>query len=121
MSIKISGKIIAALPEQGGVAKSGNNWRKREYVLETADEKYPKKIAFTVMNDNIDKFGLAVGQSVEVEADIDSREFNGRWYTTVQAWKATIVGAAPQAAQSAPSQTPPPPAGGAPKQDDFPF
>lgn len=104
MSNKISGKIIAALPEQGGTSKSGTAWRKREYVLETLEEKYPKKIAFQVMNAKIDEFGFAVGQIVEIEFDIESREFNGRWYTNVNAWKGEVKTAA--APQAAPQPTP---------------
>ena len=43
--MEISGKIIAALPEQGGTSRTGNPWKKREYVLET-QETYPRKVAF---------------------------------------------------------------------------
>ena len=43
--MEITGKIIAVLPEQGGVSKNGNEWKKQEYVLETHDQ-YPKKVCF---------------------------------------------------------------------------
>ena len=44
--MEVKGKIIVALPEQAGVSKAGNNWKKKEYVLET-QETYPKKIHFS--------------------------------------------------------------------------
>lgn len=87
--MKLEGKIIAALEEKGGVAKSGKEWRIREYVIETND-KYPKKCCFSVMNQNIDNFGLKVGQDVDIEIDIDAREWNGRWFNSITCWKAAL-------------------------------
>lgn len=86
--MQIKGKIIAAHPEQSGTSKSGKPWRRREFVLET-QEQYPKKIAFVVMNERIDQFNLQAGAGYTVEVDAESREFNGKWYTTLTAWKST--------------------------------
>lgn len=126
MSIKIKGRIITALPETSGVSKAGNAWRKREYVLETEGQ-YPKKIAFSVMGDKIDSLNLSVGQVTEIGVDIESREYNGRWYTSVSAYSATIEQGAPAPAQqpqyTAPTPTPPYTAGTSAldKNDDLPF
>lgn len=92
MSVKVKGRIVAALPETSGTSKSGNVWRKREYVIETGD-KYPKKIAFSVMNDNIEKCNLQFNEEVEVDLDIESREYNGKWYTSCAAWGVTRAAA----------------------------
>ena len=78
--MEITGKIIAALPEVSGVSRSGNAWKKKEYVLET-QETYPRKVHFTCFGDNADKIVLSVGQTATVSFDIESREYNGRWYT----------------------------------------
>lgn len=124
MSIKIKGRIVTALPEVSGVAKNGNPWRKREYVLETEGQ-YPKKVAFSVMGDKIENLNLAVGQSVEVSVDIESREYNGRWYTSVSAYASTPIQAAqPQAQPQYNAPAPPPPYTSAPagaKEEDLPF
>ena len=45
--MEIKGTIIAALPETSGVSKAGNQWKKKEYVLENTDSQYPRKVAFT--------------------------------------------------------------------------
>lgn len=87
--MEISGKIIVALPPQGGVSKSGNEWSRQDYVIETND-KYPKKIAFSVMNDNIMNFGLTVGQNVDIQIDINASEWKGRWFNSITCWKATL-------------------------------
>ena len=83
--LEIKGKIIEILPEKSGQSANGE-WRKQEYVLET-DSNYPKKICFMAWGDKIGEFNLKQGDSVEVSVDLESREYNGRWYTDVKAWK----------------------------------
>jgi hypothetical protein len=83
--MEISGKIIAVLPLASGQGKNGT-WRSQDYVLETADQ-YPKKVCFNLFNDKIDQFPVAIDDLVNVSFDIESREYNGRWYTTIRAWK----------------------------------
>jgi hypothetical protein len=84
--MEINGKIIQSLPEQGGKSKTGNSWRKQDFILETQAE-FPKKICFSIWGEKIDQFKVQEGEYVIVHIDIESREFNGRWYTDVKAWK----------------------------------
>jgi len=69
--------------------------------LETGDQ-YPKKVCFNLFNDKIDQFPLAIDDQVNVSFDVESREYNGRWYTTVRAWKIEkgAVAAAPMASSA---------------------
>lgn len=85
--MEISGKIIAVLPLQSGTSKAGRAWKKQEYVLETQDT-YPRKVKFDFFGDRVDQYPLAIGDDVTVSFDIESREFNGRWYTDIHGWKA---------------------------------
>ena len=87
----IKGKIIQKLPPQSGVSKSGTAWNKQEYVLETLDS-YPNQIKFDFFGDKANDNILMVGDIVTVSIDIESREFNGRWYTDIHAYKAIIEG-----------------------------
>ena len=84
----IEGKIIQVLPLQGGVSKtSGKEWALQAYVLETL-ENYPKKVHFEVFGDDRIKANPCdVDDIVSVDFDIESREFNGRWYTSIRAWR----------------------------------
>lgn len=91
--MEIKGKIIAVLPEQSGMSKAGNAWKKREYVLETI-ETYPKKVHFDFFGDRADQYPLAIGDVINLSFDIESREYNGRWYTSIRGWKAEKEGAA---------------------------
>ena len=83
--MEISGKIIELLPEKSGQSTNGG-WRKREYVLET-EAQYPKKNCIMAWGEKIDQFEIKQGERVKVSVDLESREYNGRWYTDVKAWK----------------------------------
>ena len=89
--MEINGKIIELLPEQSGESANGA-WRKQQYILET-DSQYPKKICFMVWSDKIDELAIKQGEDLSVSIDIESREYNGRWYTDVKAWQVTRVDA----------------------------
>jgi len=74
------------MPLQSGQGKNGP-WKKQDYILEIPSEKFPKKVCITLWGDNIDKFNLREGNNVTASIDVESREFNGKWYTDVKAWK----------------------------------
>lgn len=99
--MEITGKIIAVLPEQGGVSKNGNEWKKQEYVLETHDQ-YPKKVCFQLFGaDRIAQAAIQPGEELTVSFDIESREYMGKWYTNINAWKVERPAAAPMNAAPA--------------------
>ena len=83
--MEIQGKIIVVLPERSGVSQRGNQWRSISYVLET-QEQYPKKLAFDVTNEKIDQLNIQLGEILTVQFDINAREYNGRWFNSVNAW-----------------------------------
>jgi hypothetical protein len=69
----------------------------REFVVTTPDEKYPQDILFQTINDKMAVLeSLGVGQQVEVSYNVRGREFNGRYYNTLDAWKVQIIGQAAQ-------------------------
>ena len=84
--MELSGKVIQKLPEVGGNSKSGNAWRKQEFILETGGQ-YPKKVCVSLWGDKIDQFSINAGENVTLSIDVESREYNGRWYTEVKAFK----------------------------------
>lgn len=111
--MEVVGKIIQVLPAQEGVGRNGNPWKVQPYVLETL-ENYPRKVHFEVFGeDRIKQNPCDIDQLVTVSFDIESREFNGRWYTSIRAWKiqqgdTTQTGAQPAApAPAAPAQAAP--------------
>lgn len=124
--MELSGKVIAVLEPRSGTSKSGNPWKVQEYVLETHDQ-YPRRMCFDVFGeDKITQFNIQIGEELNVSFDIDAREWQGRWFNSIRAWKVERV----NANQSAPVATdvPFPPAPAAPvdfsssdEKDDLPF
>lgn len=88
--MEITGKIIQMLPMQTGAGRNGADWKKQEFVLETNDQ-YPKKVCIGMWGDKIDQFNIQPGEDVTVSITVESREYNGKWYTNVQAWKVDRV------------------------------
>lgn len=89
--MQITGKIIAVMPIKTGITKKGTEWKSQEYVIETTRERYPKKMMFSVWNENIPAFALEEGMDVEISFDIDATEWNGKWFNNITCWKATPV------------------------------
>ena len=106
------------LPLQSGTSQAGKEWKKQEFVVET-HEQYPKKICMHLFGDRVDQYPVSEGEEVSVNFDIESREYNGRWYTNINVWKLDKVNDnAPSA-----SMTPPPAPEFEPQADtdDLPF
>ena len=108
--------IIKDLGETGGISKAGNQWKKHEWVLETLGN-YPRKVKFHVFGDRADTITFEMGKSYVISIDIESREFNERWYTDVSAFAARpsdqqMAPQAPAAGQPANPYNNPQPAAG---------
>ncbi len=112
--MEIAGKVQQILPLVTGQGRNGE-WRKQEFILET-EGKYPKSVCISLWGDNIDNAHLREGEEVKAMIDISSREYNGRWYTEVRAWKVEKAGSqAPQEDQNQYIDVP------AEEDDDLPF
>lgn len=105
MALEITGKLIKKLPVQSGTSTKGE-WKKQEFVLET-QESFPRKICMNVWGaDKVDEFaGYGEGEILKVSVNIESREFNQRWYTDVRAWKIERIAEGGQGQPSRPQAT----------------
>ena len=124
--MELQGKVIAVLPERSGVSARGE-WKTQDYVIETHDQ-YPRKMVFNVFGaDRIAQFAIKAGEEITVSFDIDSHEYQGRWFNSIRAWNIQrIDAAASQAASPVPAadaQAPFPPAAQTEEEsaDDLPF
>ncbi|MFI5220703.1 MAG: DUF3127 domain-containing protein [Bacteroidia bacterium] len=87
MALDITGKIIQIMNETTGTSKTGNAWTKQEFVIETYD-KFPRKVMMSVMGDKVQELKkFKVGDEVKASLNIESREWNSKWYTDVRAWR----------------------------------
>ncbi|MBR1712063.1 MAG: DUF3127 domain-containing protein [Alloprevotella sp.] len=112
----ITGKIITALePRSGTSARSGQEWKSQEFVIEWMENQYPRHCCFRVFGaDRLAQLNLQVGQEYTVSLDIDAHEYNGRWFNDINCWRAIAPQAgapapAPAATQAAPAPTAPAP------------
>jgi hypothetical protein len=92
--MQLTAKLIQLLPLQTGTGKNGE-WRKQDVIVET-DGQYPKKVCISIWGDKIDSSQLVVGNMITIDFDLESREYNGRWFTDVKAWKVSSQGEVPR-------------------------
>lgn len=88
-------KLIQINEPVTGEGKNGT-WKRQEFIFET-ESQYPRKICVSVWGDRAiqDPSIMQIGNVLNVAFDLESREYNGRWYTDVRPWRITLPGAAP--------------------------
>ena len=85
--MEIQGTLKQILALESGETKSGKAWQKQTIIVET-QETYPKLIAIEVSEKAISRLqDYQIGHTITCSINIESREYNGRWFTSVKAWK----------------------------------
>lgn len=85
-NIVLEGKIIKKLDVQEGVSTRGA-WKKQDFIIETS-EQYPKKVCISCWNEKTDELAqYQLNDALKVSVNIESREYNNRWYTDIKAWR----------------------------------
>jgi hypothetical protein len=85
----LEGKVIKLIDVKEGTSKtSGKDWKLAQYLIDTTtNEQYPKQVVVEVFGeDRIDELSLIPDEQVKLNVEAESREFNGKWYTSVRAW-----------------------------------
>ena len=93
MEIKVVGTVEKLMPISKGVSSTGREWVKQDIVMSMANGQFVKHLAATVMGqERIDNFKLRVGDNIVAYLDIDAREYNSRWYNSINIWRVERVG-----------------------------
>ncbi len=102
------GKVVEIFPARSGVSKaSNNNWTSQDVLFEVLPQtQYPRRILVSFFNKADEVARLSVGGEFTVSIDINAREYNGRWYNDIRAWRVQPKQAA-QPQQAAPAYTAP--------------
>ena len=87
--MQITAKLIQLLPIQTGLGKNGQ-WRKQDIIVET-DSQYSKKICVSIWGDKINENQLQIGNSLAISYELESREYNNKWYTDVKAFRIELL------------------------------
>lgn len=120
MSLEITATLVQVMPEQTGQGQKGA-WNKQEFIVQTINDRYPRKICFSVWGDKTSLLkDLTPGTPIKVFFNLESREYQGRWYTEARAWQigpASQTGSQPAVASAPAPAIDEMPAG----SDDLPF
>ena len=101
MEIKVVGTIEKLMPVQKGVSSTGREWVRQDIVMSMTNGQYVKHLAATVMGqERIDNFNLHVGDNIVAYLDVDAKEYNGRWYNSINIWRVERVGSNGNQSQS---------------------
>ena len=124
--MEFEGVVYKIMPPTSGTSARGE-WKRQDVIFELPQE-FSRKICVTFFNKESDVAMLREGMTCTVSVNIESREFNGRWYTDVRAWRIQ-----PKTNEAAPAMPPMPDmppvestapaygAGTAEEVDDLPF
>lgn len=116
---EIEGRLAGKLAVQSGRSAKGE-WARQDFLLEVQDGNFPSTLCFSLWGADrvkeLEKY--SVGDTLKVSFNLSSREYNGKWYTDLRAWRLSGN------VQAAPAYTPPPAAEDIPAVDfgdDLPF
>lgn len=99
----IIAKLIQLLPLQTGAGKNGQ-WKKQDIIVETEGQ-FPKNVCVSIWGEKIDNNQLQIGNHLRIDFDLESREYNERWYTDVKALKIEVLTEVTGTTSSHPTQS----------------
>lgn len=109
MALELECKIVRKLPVAQGTSARGQ-WQKQEFIVEYQDGNFPNQVCMNVWGEDkvndLNRFN--VGDKVKVSFNLSSREYNGRWYNDIRAWRIELSGMTPADAPAAPAAQPRP-------------
>ncbi len=116
MALELEGRITRKLDIQSGESARGP-WSKQEFVVEYQEGNFPTQVCMNVWGEDKikDLAKYQVGDKVKIAFNLSSREYNGRWYSDIRAWR--IEPAEAQQATPPSYNQPAPP----PSVEDFPM
>lgn len=89
--MEFKGEVIKVLKKVTGTSKTGAEWAKQEYVLKS-DGQYPKHLCIEVFGEEkINQFNIQLGQVINAHLNVDSREWQERWFNQIQVWKVDLI------------------------------
>jgi len=104
--LEVKGKLKKLLPVESGTSKAtGNEWKKQQFIISNNDGYEGKELIFCFevfgadKVENLSKYHKE-GDDINVKFNISTNEWNGKYFTSLSAWRIEKVGES--------SNTPPP-------------
>ena len=89
MSYEVEGK----LHKKFDVEKKSGTFQAREFVLLVEQSQYPNYIKFQLVQDRVDIIeSIPEGADIKVYFDLRGREWQGKYFTNLQAWRVEAAG-----------------------------
>ncbi|MBG39705.1 MAG: hypothetical protein CMP74_00560 [Flavobacteriales bacterium] len=86
--LSIQGKLLKKINPESGVRKDGRGWKKQNFILQT-ENTFNNEICFQLFGE--EKMAILnqieIGEKIEVFFNLSSREYNGKYYHNIDAWK----------------------------------
>lgn len=86
-SLVVKGTVTSASAIESGTSASGKEWKRKTVVVTESEGQYPKSLAFTLMKPELVDIKFSKNEPVTIHGNVESKEYNGKWFTNVTAWK----------------------------------
>lgn len=107
-SLVVKGIVTSASAVESGVGKTGNEWKRKIVVVTETEGQYPKSVAFILMKPELVELKFSKNEPVTIHGNVESKEYQGKWFTNVTAWKVEKeASGSPAPQQTAPVQQAP--------------
>ena len=91
--MNVIGKLIKKLDVESGISKTGKEWRKQSILVEQSGTDYNKEVVISFFGDKIKSIrDVEEGSDVNVSVNLSSREFNGKYYHSIDGWFCAVSG-----------------------------
>jgi hypothetical protein len=82
--MQLKGKVVQVLATETGEGKNGT-WKSQKVIVETGEGQYVKKVCIKLLKDTVDT--VWEGDERTFNINIESREYNGKWFNDISCWK----------------------------------
>ena len=88
----VKGKLVKMMDAESGTSKAGKEWIKRHFIINTGGEYNPEVCCQVFGKEKVDALNdFQVGQELEVSINLSSREYKGKYYHNIDAWKIETI------------------------------
>ena len=87
--MQIEGQLKKVMNPESGTTKDGKTWKRQAFLIEYQDGKFTKQVSIQAKSDAVINTisSAKIGDNLLCEINVESREWNDRFYTDVTAWK----------------------------------
>ena len=88
----VKGKLVKMMDAESGTSKAGKEWVKRNFIINNGSDYNPEVCCQVFGKEKVDALNdFQVGQELEVSINLSSREYNGKYYHNIDAWKIEVI------------------------------